>query len=99
LHPKIYKPKFFFDVNSLPNYTKKLVLPGIDTTTLVKKHQLIQNYSNLTQVMINNSLITYKGKHHSIPPGKSPTARAAAAQAGRLFQDNKNEIGEWQVSA
>jgi hypothetical protein len=34
LHPKFYKPIFFGDVKSSPNYTERLILTGIATTTL-----------------------------------------------------------------
>jgi hypothetical protein len=38
LHPKFYKPTFFWDVKSAPNYIKKLISMGIATTTLVPKY-------------------------------------------------------------
>jgi hypothetical protein len=36
LHPKFYKPIFFVDVKSAPNYTEKHMFTGIATTTLCK---------------------------------------------------------------
>jgi hypothetical protein len=34
LDPKFYKPIFFWNIKSAPNYTKKLILIGIATITL-----------------------------------------------------------------
>jgi hypothetical protein len=34
LRPKFYKPIFFWDVKSAPNYIEKLILTGIATITL-----------------------------------------------------------------
>jgi hypothetical protein len=35
LHPKFYKPVFYLNVKFAPNYTEKLILIGIATTTFV----------------------------------------------------------------
>jgi hypothetical protein len=44
LHPKTYKSKIFFDINSTPDYIEMLILSGIGTATLPPRQQKQSNY-------------------------------------------------------